>query len=395
MKKFIFPLLAAIISFGCDSAYVTFTSVGNLTYTETTEWGDEVVITFRKCMANNLYTFYSVKLNGKELNSSQYSDNIGPFLVNGHWAGGNHLAGNTKTANTVSFSIKVDEEPKSKAFSTNGSVLTIDVENELFYSDGEKFASEYMTYVVSGNSIEVFGEHVYEHPSKLNVQRYYGMQSMFIGETEILLPGTDIPTWRPITDTSVGHEINITKSSAPNFCTYIEHNANGYQASYMMREDLGNREWVAANDVVFIGNSYSKSYHKLIGDHSVTKGDRSAWHGIYSWFSEPITDNCREAGDDLTFEYGAYIEGAPVVMTLGADGNMTQTAGIEDVVVDGEAQFAFVSGNTITISNGTPDAYCFDLSGKIIHRGAGSFTCPAGVYIVNDMHGHSAKLLVK
>ena len=82
-------------------------------------------------------------------------------------------------------------------------------------------------------------------------------------------------------------------------------------------------------------------------------------------------------------------------MTLGADGNMTQTAGIEDVVVDGEAQFAFVSGNTITISNGTPDAYCFDLSGKIIHRGAGSFSCQAGVYIVNDMHGHSAKLLVK
>lgn len=395
MKKFLFPLLAAIISLGADAAKITSTPSGNLTYTETTEWGDEVVITFRKCMANNLYTFYNVKLNGTELNSSQYSDNIGPFLVNGYWTGGNHLAGNAKTANTVSYSIKVDEEPKSKAFNVTGSVLTIDVENELFYSDGEKFATEYITYVVSGNSIEVFGEHVYEHPSSLNVQRYYGMQSMFIGETEILLPGTDIPTWRAITDTSVGHEINITKSTAPNFCTYIEHNANGYQASYMMREDLGNRDWVADNDVVFIGNSYSKSYHKLIGDHTVTKGDRSAWHGVYSWFSEPITDNCREPGDDHTFEYGAYIDGAPVVMTLGADGNMTQTAGIEDVVVDSAAQFAYVSGNVITVSGDAPEACCFDLSGKIIHRGAGSFSCPAGVYIVNDMRGHSAKLLVK
>lgn len=395
MKKLLFPLLAAILSFGADAAKITSTPSGNLTFSETTEWGDEVVINFRKCMANNLYTFYSIKVNGKELNSSQYSDNIGPFLVNGFWTGGNHSAGNSTTANTLSYSIKVDDESYSKAFNVNGKVLTIDVENELFYSDGEKFATEYMSYVVSGNSIEVYGEHVYEHPNSLNVQRYYGMQSMFIGETEILLPGTDIPTWRAITATSPGNEINITKSSAPDFCTYIEHNANGYQASYMMREGLGNREWVSDNDVVYIGNSYSKSYHKLIGDHPVKKGDRSTWHGVYTWFSEPLTDNCREAGDDHTFEYGAYIEGTPVIMTLGADGRMNQTAGIEDVVVDNVAQFANVSGNTITISADAPEANCFDLSGKIIHQGSGSFSCPPGVYIVNDMRGHSVKLIVK
>lgn len=395
MKKFLLPLLAAAISLGADAAKITSTPSGNLTFTETTGWGDEVVINFRKCMANSLYTFYSVKLNGKELNSSQYSDNIGPFLVNGYWSGGNHTNGSAKSANTLFFSIKVDEELQSKAFNVTGSVLTIDVENELLYGDGEKFATEYMTYVVSGNSIEVYAEHVYEHTGSLNVQRYYGMQSMFIGETELLLPGTDIPTWRPITNTAAGNEINITKSSAPDFCTYVEHNANGYQAAYMMREGLGNRDWITDNDVVFIGNSSAKSYHKLIGDHPVTKGDRSTWHGVYTWFSQPLTDNCRNAADDHCFEYGAYIEGSPVIMTLDADGRMNQTAGIEDVTVDSAHRFAHVSGNVITIAADAPDACCFDLSGKVIHRGAGSFACPAGVYIVNDMRGHSAKLIVK
>ena len=395
MKKILFPFLAVAISFGAHAAKITSTPSGNLTFTETTEWGDEVVINFRKCMANDLYTFYSVKLNGNELNSAQYSDNIGPFLVDGFWSGGNHTNGSKKSANTLSYTIKVDGEIVSKPFNTNGSVLTVEVENELLFSDGERFVTERMTYVVSGNSIEVYGEHDYLYPRDLKVGRYYGMQSMFNGETEILLPGTDIPTWRSFVATNTGNEINITKSSAPDFCTFIEHSPSGYQASYMMREDLGNRDWVADDDVIFIGNSYSKSYHKLIGDHVVKAGDHSAWHGIYTWFSRPITDNCRNASDDLTFEYGAYIEGTPVVMTLGADGAMSQTAGIEDVTVDGDAGFVSVSGNIVTVSELAPDTRCFDLSGKTVHTGAGSFSCPQGVYIVNDMRGHSVKIIVK
>lgn len=393
MKKLLFPVIAVALAFGAHAAKITSTPSGNLTFTETTESGDEVVINFRKCMSNNLYTFYSVKLNGNELNSAQYSDNIGPFLVNGFWTGGNHLAGATKTANTLSFNIKIDEVPYAKAFNVTGSVLTIDVENELLYTNGSKFATEYITYVVSGNSIEVYGEHQYLHETPLTVNRYYGMQSMFIGETEVLLPGTDLSTWRQI-NTSTG-VINITKASAPNFCTYIEHNANGYQASYMMREGLGLREWVTDNDVVYIGNSSSKSYHKLIGDHDVKAGDTTQWHGVYTWFSQPITDNCRTASGDGTFEYGAYIEGIPTVMTLSADGTMSQTAGIEDVIAGADACFVTVNGNFVNVSDDAPLACCVDLSGRVIHRGSGSFTCPAGIYIVNDMKGHSAKIIVK
>lgn len=383
--------MAAVPVFG---ARVTCTPSGIVTFNESTDWG-AILITFQNCMANNLYTFSSVKLDGVEVNSTASSDNIGPFLAGGAWMGGNHAYGATPSANTVSVARWVDGEELLPRKTINGQVLKIEVVNELFYTDGRKFADEYVTYNVSGNSIEVQCRHDYTYPSRMTIDRYYGMQSMFIGETEILTPGGSCSTWRTLTVTSSGNEVQFTKASAPGFCTYVEHSANGYQASYMYPEDLGLRQWVADNDVVFIGNSWSKCYHKTIGAHSVSAGDHSAWHGIYSWFDKPISDHCRSAADDLTFEYGAYIGGEPVVMSLASDGTMTQTAGIDEVLADTAPVFAFASDGCITVTDEAPCARCHDMAGRLVHVGSGTFACTPGVYVINDMHGHVIKLSVR
>lgn len=397
MKKLFFAVLLAVLSTLCvNAAKISYYS-GVIDYSTDTEWG-KIQIQFKKCMANKLFTFYTVKLDGKEVNSAAASDNIGPFCVNGYWMGGNHDNTSTHlpTASTLSYKAYVDGAALSANRVKNGNVLEIIVENELKYSDGVKFCTEIITYHVSGNSIEVWGEHHYEHPTTLSIGRYYGMQSMFINETEILAPGTPYNKWTKLTVTSTGNEINIPKSKAPNFCTYIEHSANGYQAAYMLREDLGNRDWVGPNSYVYIGNSWSKSYHTLIWDHSVKKGDVTNWHGIYSWFKEPIIDTCRDKDEaNPIFEYGAYIDGQPVVMHLGPDGKMTETAGIEDIIVDSQPDFVQVLDGRIIISESAPNACCYDLSGKLVFKGSGSFNCPTGIYIVNDMRGHSVKLFVK
>ena len=107
-------IAAAALSFGVPAAShaatVTYND-GKISYAEKTPWGD-IDIAFANCMANNLYTFSSVSIDGIEVNHTE-SDNIGPFAVNGYWMGGNHNDVTTKkpTANTVSFKIKVDEEP--------------------------------------------------------------------------------------------------------------------------------------------------------------------------------------------------------------------------------------------------------------------------------------------
>lgn len=399
MKKFITSILLAaamLVPTGMDAATVKLRK-GTLTVTQETTEG-KVIIMFGKCMANQLYTFSSVAIDGVILNQTG-SDNIGPFLSNGWWMGGNHTsASGAKTANTISYKIEVDgtdisDKGTTTAYTTEGDIVTVNVVNEIFYSDNKKFCDEIVDYIISGNSIEVKAHHDYTH-STLKVNRYYGMQSMFIGETEILTPGGNSPLWQKLTITSEGNEVQFTKKSAPNFCTYIEHSPNGYQASYMLREGLGNREWVADNDVVFIGNSWSKCYHKTIGDYNISEGMSSDWHGIYSWFKTPVADHCRKNSEDKTFSYIAYINGVRTLMTLQADGTMKteEAAGVDNVTVDNDTPIASVANGAITVYTAT--GKCFDVAGKLVHEGAGSFNVPTGVYVVND-GVKSAKLFVK
>ena len=394
MKKAFTSLSAMLIALSAVSATIDY-KIQSVDFSETTEWGD-LKVTFVRCGNNNIYTFSTVSLDGVEVNHTRSSNNIGGFLADGWWMGGNHNDGKPN-ARTASVTIKVDgvELPKKRATVT-GSVLTIDVENEIYFADEAKFCTEWISYRVSGNSIEVSGRHDYCHSKTLNVEKYYPMQSVFVDETEILTPGGLCKTWTELEPVSEGKEVEFTRASAPGFCTFVEHSKNGYQAVYLAREGLGNREWVDDDDVIFIGNSWGKSYHKCIGDYAVSGGQQSEWHGVYSWFREPVTDNCRNEADDNVFEYGAYIDGEPVVMHLSSDGSMSQTSGISEIITDnGIADFACAGEGFISISNSAPKAHCYNASGALIHIGAGRLECLPGLYIVNDLRGNTLKLLVK
>lgn len=396
MKKLIIAsLIVAASVLNTEAANVT-SYHETISYTADTEYG-EIAIQFKKCMANNLFTFYNVKINNQVVNSTQYSDNIGPFAAGGAWMGGNHLSSSNKqTARTLSYTATVDGKPLTGNNSAEGDVLEIRVENEIFYQDlsGKKFCTEIITYRVSGNSVEVMAQHEYDYP--LTVSLYYGAQSMFPA-TELLLPGTKYKNWISLQGIT---KIDLMKSEKPNFSTFIERCTNGYQAVHKYNDGLGDGSCIADNGELYLFRNYGgatgKSYHVMMWNHNVKKGDVTKWHALYTWFDKPISDSFRRYdGQAAKFVYQAYVNGKPVEISLGIDGKLTETAGIDDIVVDSEPTFAYASDGRIVISDSTPLACVYDITGKLIHQGAGSCDCRPGLYIVSDMRGRTQKLLIK
>lgn len=396
-----YTLLSFLLIASCaiaNAGKVVYSYDSTLSFTEDTDCG-KIEITFKRCMANNLYTFYTVKLNGQEVNSASVSDNIGPFCIyGGTWIGGNHDFNGTPNANTVDVSVSIDGSKIANAGTYTGNVIDIKVHNEIFYSDKNKFCDEYMSYRVSGNTIEVWGKHNYTYPSPITIAIYYGMQSMFINDFEVLTPGGKYNRWNQYVVINSGNEQRFNKGPYPNFCTFIEHSARGYQASYLTKDGIGDHSMVNDNDYAFIGNSWSKSYHKLIGNRTVKNGDETNWHGLYTWFNEPVTDTFRDTSvSEPIFEYTAYINGKKTTMHLDAQGKMTPDAsGVGTTIADGsKTPLAFASNGKITISDMAPQACCYTLLGTLVHKGSGTFNCTPGVYIVSDMRGKSVKLIVR
>lgn len=298
----VFLFTTSVVALG---ATITRTSEG-VTYRELTSEG-EMEYVFKPCMANELYTFYSVRLNGALVNSAGHSDNIGPFLVRGAgWIGGNHLSDSGRTtARTVAVSIAVDggEMPEG---SRGGDVLDVVVENELYMPDGRVFADERIAYRVAANTVEVTAEHTYRVDAV--VDRYYGMQSMFEGERQILIPGFSAE-WIDVA--ACADPVKVTKAEAPGLCAFVERSERACQLAYMEPAGLGDRSLVAPDDYVFIGNSYGKCYHKLMGNAAVSAGDRSAWHGLYCWFERPAAEApafaCRAAARLLSIDSAGHV----------------------------------------------------------------------------------------
>lgn len=264
---------------------------------------------FCYCMANDLYTFSRVLIDSTVVNEAT-SDNIGPFLIEGHgWTGGNHLLpdGETRSAHTDKVRIVANGRNHLKGnFHGTAARIDIFVTNTLLDPSNprKRFCTENVHYLICGNSIQVAVCHKYHNLQPLTIARYYGMQSMMIGETSVLTPHGAYSSWTPIE--KVGR---FTRQSAPDFHQFIEHSPVCYAAAYMTDKGIGDRHLVMPDDVVFIGNSWSKSYHKLIGNASVKSGDKTCWEGIYTWFLHPEQD-C-----DSTFSYRGYYNGKRAVFS--------------------------------------------------------------------------------
>ena len=270
---------------------------------------------FKKCMANDLFTFYRVSITSDstdtQIVNEAYSDNIGPFnILEGGWCG-NHLFLDEKTKTAETFSIKLYADERSITTDTTLKAHTIKIEvknyiinplsakerdNQLYFTD--TLCTESVNYTVNGNSIQVDLSHDYTNRIPVIIEKYYGMQSMFENEKQLLTPSGEYPYWTDI------EKVNrFKKKDFPRFNRYIEKGDSYFQSSFLLNRSLGTHNELPDDDVIFIGNSWTKCYHKLIGNVPRTAGDYDSWSGVYTWITTPLLDN------ESAFAYDGFIDG--------------------------------------------------------------------------------------
>ncbi|MDE6582087.1 MAG: hypothetical protein K2K47_06150, partial [Duncaniella sp.] len=360
----IFILLMALTpALPAQAAKVEYSPKGVLSFAESTPWGN-MTVTFTYCLANKLFTFSTVNLDGERVNAGVWSDNIGPFNADGKWVGANHLdsKGNF-TAKTVSVEITADMEvlDTERDYTVECKILTVSVRNLIGLTDAEPFAWERVTYTVAGNSIEVEVEHDYISSTPVTVVTYYGMQSMFESEKEILLPGAGFGSWIPVDR----GDVNILKKDAPDLNLYIESNGNAMQASYLIKEDLGKHEYLADNHNIFTHSDLGKSYHSLMRYNTIEPGTYTRWHGVYSWFRTTVKDTFVSRDEEPSVVYGAYIGGGPCLVTAYDDGRITTAPYIRPVEREYNTNFHVLKPGML-ITDVEPDLSVFDSVGRLI-----------------------------
>lgn len=304
-------------SFDGSNLYVAYNKNG----VETTYW-------FKKCMANELFTFYRVgyrltdrdfpitdgiaEETGITLINRTASDNIGPlFMVTGGLVGGNHVIENGddtyKTAKTDSF--KVYADGKELVANTKGYAdsMSINVENTLYDpailpSAGAMIlttplCSEIVTYTINKRSIEVALRQTFSSTTQNAIDNYYGMQSMFYNEDYFITPNGQFTDWMDVTQ--VTSHARFYKNDYPHFNRFIEKNTTlgTYQATYLFDKfGLGKHTEFpdSGNDAfMFTRGDTGKDYHHLISDGYVTPlADKVIqWRGTYTFMNAPIIDN--------------------------------------------------------------------------------------------------------
>lgn len=255
----------------------------------------DIIYRFRRCMANELYTFHRVGIiaNSDSLPDASTaadatwvniadSDNIGPYDVRyGNWTGGNHLVDGAKTARTESIEAFVDDETVADNADFYCVALDIHVVNTVFdprdASLAKPLVTEDVVYTVSGNSITVDMTQTFLADVELN--QYYGMQSVFVGETEIYTPSGKYAAWTPQSQVEA-----FTKGAFPEFNRYLERNASGtVQSAWLLPvSDYSAHGHLYDSAPVFQRSSY-KCYHVLNKSIVRREGDQLRWSGIYSW----------------------------------------------------------------------------------------------------------------
>lgn len=272
----------------------------------------DIVYWFKRCMFNELYTFYRVGIVRNtasepirdpsrepeiELNLA-FSDNIGPFAVSGYgWCGANHSykeGQKVRTAYNERFSVRANDRPVTGDVTLLADSVTVDVVNVILdpsrpLEDGElrdPLCRETVHYRIEGRNIEVSASHLFCNTAPVTIETYYGMQSMFANETQTFTSGGAYTDWTVQSGVS-----QFLKGDYPEFRRFVERNASAYQSSFLLPGGLGDHGMLGDGDIVFIGNSSAKSYHKLISRQRFENGDRIAWRGVYTWFAEPLADD--------------------------------------------------------------------------------------------------------
>ena len=310
----------------------------NLLIAACDDTGTEMCYWFKKCMNNDLFTFYRVGYRNVNrsvssadgitadksitwLNRTE-SDNIGPVSTDSYadFVGGNHRwckkdkngkpgkgeRTTVHTATTDAVTIMADSRRLSPgAAETQCTSVTVNVANTLYNplvepKRGAKrlsspLISESVTYLVTGNSIDVNVTHTYNKPT--TVRRYYGMQSMFVGETKI-----ETPDGKYLTGATPETAKSFNKAAYPLFNRFIEFNDDGWcQSSWLETAGLGQHAMIAGDSPIYIRGE-NKTYHVLLFGSNVKAGTPYRWHGVYTW-TKPIANN----GSILA--YTGYING--------------------------------------------------------------------------------------
>lgn len=338
----------------------------------------DILYWFKRCMFNDIFTFYRVGMLHNDgalpvadpdtqpdivLNLT-VSDNIGPFDVeSGGWCGGNHpyTDGISRTAGTESVSVFADgmEINNDTVVSYTGDIK-IKVRNYILnpasaeQKEGITFfrdtlCVENVEYSVCRNNIQVEVSHLYTNKIPVRITRYYGMQSMFCNENEVLTPGGEYRHWTNITEVS-----RFKKDKYRNFRRFIEKNGYASQSAYLCNYGLGTHSEVPDDDVVFIGNSSGKCYHKLISGSIRRDGCADLWKGVYTWFRKPLYE------DVHLYVYEGMLDGHAALYVSG-DNAKECVVELPSGIAAGKFRilesFSSVevhrrSSNTITISSG-------------------------------------------
>ena len=292
----------------------------------------DILYWFKRCMFNELYTFYRVGLlrnadpaptpapdtEPETVLNLAYSDNIGPFAVAGcGWSGANHKyrERTARTAYNINYAVEADGRHIGRDTLLAADAVTVRVKNIILdpsrpyeSPDGterlrDTLCRETVTYLIHGNSIEVAAAHRFCNREPVTIATYYGMQSMFEGETHTLTPGGAYGDWTK----NRKEDLTFTKGDYPAFRRFVEKNGTAYQSTFLLGDGLGDHEWLGERDIVFIRASYGKSYHKLIADKRVKNGDETHWKGVYTWFAAPLFD------DAALLCYTGTVEGRPAL----------------------------------------------------------------------------------
>ena len=274
----------------------------------------DIVYWFKRCMFNELYTFYRVGIVRNTASEPirdpsrtrnrtepgfqrQYRPvrRFGVRLVRGEPQLQGGAEGPHGLQRTVS-SVRANDRPVTGDVTLLADSVTVDVVNVILdpsrpLEDGElrdPLCRETVHYRIEGRNIEVSASHLFGNTAPVTIETYYGMQSMFANETQTFTSGAEPTPTGPCSPACRSSSRGIIPSSGGSSSGTLR----PIKSSFLLPGGLGDHGMLGDGDIVFIGNSSAKSYHKLISRERFENGDRIAWRGVYTWFAATSGGRC-------------------------------------------------------------------------------------------------------